>query len=164
MSDDAAVSLESRARDLLERAYRLHLEGAIGPAITSYRSSLTLAPTALGHTLLAAALARDGRVDEAIAECREALRKDPDFGNAWSDLGAYYMEKGEGDRAAKCLARARGKTHFERAHTVHENLGRAHWRQGLLMRALDELRRAVQLEPRNLQAKKAIREITRNFN
>ena len=64
----------------------------------------------------------------------------------------------------ECLARARGKTRFERAHTVHENLGRAHWHQGLLMRALDELRRAVSLEPRNLQAKKAIREITRNFN
>ena len=166
MSDDSAVGEEARARakESLERGYRLHLEGALEPAVVCYRRSIELAPSPLAHTFLACALAHGGRVDEAIAECREAIRLDPELGNAWSDLGAYYLEKGEGDRAASYLDRANRKTRFERTHHVHANLGRAHWKQGLLMKALEEFRTAVALEPRNLQAKKSIREILRNFN
>ncbi len=166
VSDDSAVGHETRARakEILERAYRLHLEGALEPARAAYGLSIELAPTSLGHTLLACLLAHTGRVDEAIAECREAIRLDPELGNAWSDLGAYHLERGESDRAAVYLARANLKTRFERAHHVHANLGRAHWKQGLLMKALDEYRAAIALEPRDLLAKKAIREILRVFN
>ncbi|MEZ0229644.1 MAG: tetratricopeptide repeat protein [Planctomycetota bacterium] len=166
MSDDSAVSSEVRARakENLERGYRLALEGSLDGAVESYRRSIALAPSSEAHTLLACALSQAGRVDEAIAECREAIRLDPELGNAWSDLGAYYIEKGEDDRAASYLVRANGKTRFERSHTVHANLGRAHWKQGLLMRALHEFRAAVALEPRDLTAKKSIREILRNFN
>jgi tetratricopeptide (TPR) repeat protein len=166
VSDDSAVRSEQllRATACLERGYRLALAGDFDAAIPEYRRSIGFVPTGGAHTLLASALARTGRVDEAIAECREAIRLDPDFGNAWSDLGAYYLEKGETDCAARCLLRATGKKRFERSHTVHANLGRAHWRQGLLMKALGELRAAVSLEPRDLPAKKSIREILRNFN
>lgn len=166
MSDDSAVTSEVRAKakENLERGYRLALEGSFEPAVASYRRSIELAPSSEAHTLLACSLAQIGRVDEAIAECREAIRLDPELGNAWSDLGAYYLEKGEGDRAATYLVRANDKTRFERSHTVHANLGRAHWKQGLLMRALDEFRAAISLEPRDVPAKKSIREILRNFN
>ncbi len=47
---------------------------------------------------------------------------------------------------------------------MHANLGRAYWKQGLLGPALDEFRTALTLEPRNVQAKKSIREILRNYN
>lgn len=166
MSDDSAVGHETRerARVFLERGYRLHLEGDLETATACYRHSIALAPSAPAHTFLGCLLAQTGRLDEAIAECREAIRLDPELGNAWSDLGAYYLEKGETDRAATYLERANAKTRFERPHHVHANLGRAHWHQGLLMKALDEFRTALALEPRNLQAKKAIREILRNFN
>ncbi len=166
MSDDSTVTHETRerARAILERGERHHLEGAIEAALVCYRRSIELAPSPLAHTFLASALAHAGRVDEAIAECREAIRLDPDLGNPWSDLGAYYLEKGETDRAVNYLLRANKKSRFERPHHVHENLGRAHWKQGLLSKALEEYRLALALEPRSVPAKKAIREILRNFN
>ncbi len=164
MSDDSAVSSGLRARESLERGRQLALEGAFDAACASYRRSIELVATPEAHVLLAGSLAQTGRIDEAIAECREAIRLDPELGDAWSDLGAYHLEKGENDRAATYLERARRKTRFAHAHAVHANLGRAHWKQGLLVKALAELRRAVSLEPRDLPAKKSIREILRNFN
>jgi tetratricopeptide (TPR) repeat protein len=160
----ATNETQARANELLERGYRLQLEGRTETAAVLYRRSIELAPTALAHTFLGAALANDGLIDEAIAHCLEAIRLDPGFGNAWSDIGAYLLEKGDQGRAASYLERALGKTRFERHHYAHANMGRVHRKQGLLMQALDEFRRAVALEPRDSGAKKAIREILRNFN
>src|SRR4051812_20079148 len=109
----ATSELVLRAKESLEKGYRLALEGHFEPAVPFYRRSIELAPSSEAHTFLACALAQTGRIDEAIAECREAIRLDPELGNAWSDLGAYYIEKGEDDRAATYLQRANAKTRFE---------------------------------------------------
>jgi tetratricopeptide (TPR) repeat protein len=154
----------ARAKVLLERGYRLQLEGNVEPAENCYRSSIELDPSPLAHTFLGWALAERGKIDEAIAECREAIRLDPGLGNAWSDIGAYLLEKGDDGQAATYLDRALAKTRFERHHYAYANLGRAHWKQGLLMKALEEFRLALALEPRLSQAKKSVREILRNFN
>jgi tetratricopeptide (TPR) repeat protein len=153
-----------RARELLERGYQLQLEGAVEDAEACYRRSLAVAPSAEAHTYLGWALAHAGRIDEAIEECHAALRLDPKFGNAWQDLGAYHMEKGEDSRAAGYLRRALDMPRFERHHYAHVNLGRVFLKQGLVMKALDEFKVAVTLEPRDVYAKKSIREIMRNFN
>lgn len=166
MTDDGsqAATDRTRARDLLERGYRLQLEGRGEDAVRDLRRSIALSPSALAHVLLGWALAQGGNVDDAIAECLAAIRLDPQLGNAWSDLGAYLLEKGDDDRARTYLAGALSMKRFERHHYAHANLGRVHRRQGLLVTALHEYRRAVELEPRNAAAKKAIREILRNFN
>ncbi len=153
-----------RAKELYERGYRLQLEGRTELAIGCYEESLKVAETAEAHTFLAWALARDGMVDLAIEHCRQAIRLDPGFGNAWSDMASYLLEKGCDEEAATYLRRALELTRFERHHYVHGNMGRVHQKQGLLMKALTEYRLAAALEPRDASSRKAIREILRNFN
>ncbi|MBI3724578.1 tetratricopeptide repeat protein [bacterium] len=169
MSEDGRSSARiqgprTRAKELYERGYSLQLEGRVLEAERCYRESIELVPTAEAHTFLAWALAHEGKVDEAIEQCREAIRLDPAFGNAWSDIAAYLIEKGEDAEAETYLRRALESTRFERHHYVHENMGRVHWKQGLLMKALAEFRLAFALEPRDVHSRKAIREILRNFN
>ena len=160
----AKDAARARAHDLIDRGYQAQLEGRTSLAKACLRESLAVAPTALAHALLGWALAAEGRIDQAIAQCLASIRLDPGLGNAWSDIGAYLLEKGQ-DRAARgYLERALEMKRFERHHYAHGNLGRVYRRQGLLGKALDEFRIALALEPRDSAAKKAIREILRIYN
>ena len=154
----------ARARDLVERGYRLQLDDSIDEAKHCYMESIALDPSALAHTFLGWALSVEGRIDEAIEECEKAIALDPDLGNPWGDIGAYLMEKGEERTARRYLDRALAAKRHERHHYAHQNLGRLYARQGLLGSALLELRRALALEPRNRHARRAVREIQRRFN
>jgi tetratricopeptide (TPR) repeat protein len=165
--DKLAAGTEAKraqARELLERGREHQREGCLDSAVDCYRRSIAIAATSLAHTLLGSVLAHSGRIDEAIEECHAAIRLDPECGNAWQDLGAYHMEKGDSQRGASYLRRALAMPRLERHPYAHVNLGRVYVKQGLCMRALDEFRAALALEPRDVCAKKAIREITRNFN
>ena len=154
----------ARAHDLLERGYRLQLEGRLDDAKDCLIESIALEPTPEAHTFLGWALSNEGRIDEAIEQCERAIELDPDYGNPWSDIGAYLLEKGEVDRARAYLDRSASAKRHEHDHYSHVNLGRAWLTQGLLDRALTSFRRAVELEPRNRAARKAVREILRRFN
>lgn len=159
-----AAEKRTRARALLERGYGHQLEGSLASAAECYRRAIELQPTAEAHTFLGCALATAGDIDAAIEQCRAAIRLDPGNGNAWQDMGAYHMEKGDALLGARYLRRALGMPRLERRPWSHANLGRVYLKQGLFMKALEEFRVALSLEPRDVNAKKAIREISRNFN
>ena len=44
-------------------------------------------------------LAYPGKVDQAIDECKKAIRIDPTYGNPYNDIGAYLIERGDHDAA-----------------------------------------------------------------
>ena len=64
---------KKRALALWEEGQRLHLEGALEPAIRLYTQSIALYPTAEAHTFRGWAYSFQGRVEEAIAECERAI-------------------------------------------------------------------------------------------
>lgn len=94
---------------------------------------------------LGSSLVRIGRTDEAIAEIQEALRLDPDNGQAYQGLArAYWVGKGD-FKAAIPL--------FERAIALNPEAGYSYLQLALLLawerqldRAEDICRRAVELQ------------------
>jgi len=81
-----------RAWELLQDAYQAQMEGDYERAVDLYKSSLELHPTAEAHTFLGWAYHFQGKLDQAIAECRTAIDIDPEFGNPYNDIGAYLIE------------------------------------------------------------------------
>ena len=67
-----------------------------------------------------------GRLDEAIAECKRAIEIDPEFGNPYNDIGAYLIELDRFDEAIPWLERAVEAARYEPRHFPHYNLGRAY--------------------------------------
>jgi len=55
---------------------------------------------------LASTLCAEGRLDEAEAKCREALRLRPDFPQAFSNLGVIVAGQGKPDEAVEAFRRA----------------------------------------------------------
>ena len=66
-----------QAWGLLQQAYRAQMEGDYDRAIELYRNSLELHETAEAHTFLGWTYHFQGRVDDAIAECKRAIEVDP---------------------------------------------------------------------------------------
>src|SRR2546428_3990540 len=81
-----------KAVELLQEAYRLQMEGELDAAIERYQQSIALHPTAEAHTFLGWTYSFQGRLEDAIAQCKEAIAVDADFGNPYNDIGSYLIK------------------------------------------------------------------------
>ncbi len=132
-----------QAAAMFTEAYQLQMKGALGAAIALYKQSIATYPTAEAHTFLGWTYSQQDRLDEAIEECREAIRIDPDFGNPYNDIGAYLMQRGEVDEAIDWFCQALQAPRYDSYCFPHMNLGRAYERKRMWVRALGEYQLAV---------------------
>jgi tetratricopeptide (TPR) repeat protein len=159
--DRDAITL---AAELFQKAYELQMEGDLEEAIDTYKQSIDIYPTAEAHTFLGWTYSFQGRLDEAITECKRAIEVDPDFGNPYNDIGAYLIEKEEYDSAIEWLERAIQARRYESYHYPHYNLGRVYMAKGMMKRALDEFEQAIAIAPDYSLATDAADQLRRLIN
>src|SRR5271163_2907692 len=134
------------ARELCESANRLQMEGDLELAAQFYKRSIELHPTAEAHTYLGWTYHYQGKLDDAIEECKKAIEVDPSFGNPYNDIGAYLIAKGQFDDAIEWLEHAKTAPRYEPRHFPYMNLGRAYAAKGMVLRAIDELEEALRIK------------------
>jgi len=153
-----------RAIELWQQAYARQMRKELDEAIELYQESLALFPTAEAHTFLGWTYSFQGRLDEAIAECRKAIALDPDFGNPYNDIGVYLIERGDLQGAIPRLEQAKRAPRYEPRHFPYLNLGRIYLRQAHWPEALRELEAAARLAPADPGTRKMLHELRARFN
>jgi tetratricopeptide (TPR) repeat protein len=113
-----------RAKQLLQEGYRAQMDESYDSAVDLYKKSIETFPTAEAHTFLGWTYSHMDRLDEAIEECRRAIRVDPEFGNPYNDIGSYLMKQGKLEEAISWLEKAKGARRYEPRHYPYLNLGR----------------------------------------
>jgi tetratricopeptide (TPR) repeat protein len=146
----------TQAWEALQDAYQAQMEGDYEQAVELYRSSLNLHPTAEAHTFLGWTYHFQGKLEEAIAECRRAIAVDPDFGNPYNDIGAYMIELGKFDEAIPWLHQAVDAKRYEPRHFPHYNLGRAYLGLEMYSQAMRCYQESLNIEPRYSLARRAL--------
>ncbi len=146
-------SLE-KANEYLQRAYKLQMEGNLEEAIKNYKLSIETYPTAEAHTFLGWTYSFMGNLSGAIDECKKAIDIDPDYGNPYNDIGSYLIQQGNYDEAITWLELALKSKRYESYHYARLNLGRAYELKGMWFEALDEYKKALEIEPNYEIAKK----------
>jgi Tfp pilus assembly protein PilF len=144
------------AYDLFHEAYELQMEGELEAAIELYRRSIDAFPTAEAHTFLGWSYSYQGKLDEAIEECKKAIQIDPDFGNPYNDIGAYLIEKSRYDEAIPWLLHASCAKHYDNHHCAHYNLARAYIALEQFNKAKEELEIALRISPQYETAREAL--------
>lgn len=137
-------------------------------AAAYYQMSLAIFPTAAAHVALAWTIAERGLVEPAIAHCRAAIALDPDFGNAYNDLGVYLLRQADvaddKDAARELTAQATG--YFEQAIACPRydcrsypfyHLGRVREQSGQFSEARDLYHQSLTLDPSFHAARRAYR-------
>ena len=132
------------AWELLKEAYQYQMGGDYDMAVELYKRSLDLHPTAEAFTFLGWTYRFQGKIEDAIAECKKAIQLDPEFGTPYNDIGAYLIEKGEFDEAIPWLERALQSRRYESYHYPHYNLGRAYMAKEMYVKARYPLRTGAQ--------------------
>jgi tetratricopeptide (TPR) repeat protein len=153
-----------QAIELFRQAYRRQMRGELDQAVMLYRESLCLFPTAEAHTFLGWTYSFQGRLAEAIEECKRAIEVDPDFGNPYNDIGAYLIELGRLDEAIPWLEQALRAPRYESYHFPHFNLGRVYEMKGEPNKAVACYRRAMQEEPDYQLAREALLDLVSRLN
>jgi Tfp pilus assembly protein PilF len=153
-----------QAWGLLQQAYKAQMEGDYDHAIELYKNSLELHETAEAHTFLGWTYHFQGKVDDAIAECKRAIEVDPDFGNPYNDIGAYLIALGRNDEAIPWLERATEAPRYDPRHYPYFNLGRVYYAKGMINRAREYFQQALRIEPRYTLARQAVENIRRMVN
>jgi protein O-mannosyl-transferase len=126
--------------------------GRTGQAIEEMHTALQLDPAnAFVHNNLSAMLLALGRDDQALAEVRKAIRLQPGFGPFWVNLGAAYNAGRQWERAAEACRHGLAADPYDGA--LFDQLGVALVNLGRGAQALDAWRRAVHLEPGDLDAR-----------
>ena len=102
------------------------------------------------HNNLGTALARQGKLDEAITHYSEALRFKPEYANAHFNLGNALTGKGSLDEAISHYSEAlRIKPKYASAHN---NLGIALAKKGNLDEAISHYSEALRIKPKFAEA------------
>jgi tetratricopeptide (TPR) repeat protein len=153
-----------KAVELLQQAYRLQMEGDLDGAIDIYRQSIALHPTAEAHTFLGWTYSFQGRLDDAIAECKEAIAVDGEFGNPYNDIGSYLIKLGRHEEAIPWLEKALAAPRYEPRHYPHCNLGQVYWSLGQLSKAIAAFERALELCPDYQLAEAALSTLRKQLN
>ena len=139
------------------------MQGDYDQAIELYTSLSRLLPTAEAHTFLGWTYHFQGKVDEAIAECKRAIEVDPEFGNPYNDIGSYLMGQ-EVDEAVPWLERAIAAPRYDPRHYPYFNLGRVYFAKGMITKAREFFQEALRIEPQYALARQAIENLRRMVN
>jgi protein O-mannosyl-transferase len=104
-----------------------------------------VAHNGLGHELF-----RQGKVDEAIRECEDAVRIDPRYDPAYSNLGRFFAEKRDYAAAITNLETAISLS--PRDTKPRNNLGNVFYLQGRYPEAKAQFTEALRLDPGHTDA------------
>ena len=151
------------AWELLKEAYQYQAGGEYDMAVELYRRSLDLHPTAEAYTFLGWTYRFQGKIEEAIAECKKAIQVDPEFGNPYNDIGAYLIEQNQFDQAIPWLERALQSRRYETYHFPHYNLGRAYMAKEMYSKARHHFEQAIKLSHEYSLAKEALEKVRRKL-
>ncbi len=135
------------AHQLLKNAYQMQMQGELDLAVTLYKRSIELHPTAEAHTFLGWTYHFQGKLDDAIRECKKAISVDPTFGNPYNDIGAYLIELGHFDEAISWLEKAIASQRYESYHFPWYNLGRVYMAKDWYKKARECFEKSLEIEP-----------------
>jgi Tfp pilus assembly protein PilF len=140
------------------------LQGNLDEAVVLFTLSLEAEPTAEAYTFRGWAYSFQGRLDDAIEECRKAIATDPGFGNPYNDIGCYLVELGRGEEAISWFEQAKKASRYDPRHFPYLNLGRLHASRGELTEALVEFEGALAENPGDPIARQFIEALRLRIN
>jgi len=113
-------------------------QGRLDQAAAHYSKALSINPEAILHYRLGSVLARQGKLDKAVPQFRNAVRMFPDYAAAHYDLGVALSMQGKLDEAIKHYSEAiRSRPDYTKAHM---NLAMALYSRGRYAEAWKEVR------------------------
>ncbi|HEY7617366.1 MAG TPA: tetratricopeptide repeat protein [Terriglobales bacterium] len=158
-----ADAREAAAR-YFQQGYEQQKAGEFQRAIELYTRSIETFPTAEAYTFRGWTYSFLGDYERAIAECLQAIKVDPEFGNPYNDIGAYLIEQGKWDDAIPWFQKAMKAQRYEARCYPYFNLGRVYEHNHEWGKAKECYATAYAMDRRYLAALAGVRRLRALFN
>jgi tetratricopeptide (TPR) repeat protein len=136
-----------KAKRLLEDGKFFLSTGDLDQAVEAFQGSVAASETADALTYLGWVLSLKGQVPTAKDLCIRAIALDPEFGNAYNDLGSYLIKEDSLLEAIPWLERAKTAKRYDARHFPFMNLGRIYSTLGRVDEAIAEFNKALEIVP-----------------
>lgn len=153
-----------RAMEFFKQAYDKQVAGEYQEAIDLYSKSIDAFPSAEAYTFRGWAYSYLEDFDQAIADCKQAIEIDPDFGNPYNDIGVYLIETGRLDEAIPWLEKAIVAKRYEARCFPHFNLGRVYEARHNWKKARECYQRSMSESPDYIAPVRALKRLSAIFN
>jgi tetratricopeptide (TPR) repeat protein len=153
-----------KAMEYFKQAYDKQVEGEYREAVELYSKSIDAYPTAEAYTFRGWAYSYLEDYEQAIADCKQAIEIDPDFGNPYNDIGAYLIETDKPEEAIPWLEKAITAKRYEARCYPHYNLGRVYEGQRNWKKARACYERSMAENGEYLAPMRALRRLSAMFN
>ena len=121
-----AKDREKEAKQRFQEAFAAQMTGDYDRAVELFLASLELHATAEAHTFLGWTYHMQGKIEDAIEECKLAIEVDPDYGNPYNDIGVYLIDLNRHEEAIPWLEQAIKAKRYEPRHFPYYNLSLIH--------------------------------------
>ncbi len=138
-------AVSDRERYNIEAAYYGNVTGELTKAAESYRILMELYPFIDQHNNLANLYLRLGRTEDAIAEYRQAIKRDPTSTFPYINLRDVYFQLDRPDEAL-ALCRQQAQT-MPNSPSGYHGMGLAYYKKGQLPQAAEFFQKALAVSP-----------------
>ena len=144
-------SLESQRgrkyEDLLAKGHEAVFHKRHEDALEKFQEASEYRETAEVLTLIGWVYSLMGQYEPAKSHCLRAIRKDPDYGPPYNDLGSYLLGEGQVDESLRWFELAKKSPVYQNREYPYINSGRAFIAKRQYEKALEEFSKALSLAP-----------------
>lgn len=140
------------SQHLLDAGKALVAKGKYKEAKKKFQDSVEIIPSAENLTLLAWMLSMEGEIEHALHLCLQAVELDPNYGNAYNDIGSYLVELERIEEAIPYFEKAKESTNYETPAFPYINLARLYLREEAFEKACREYKGLIQIDKNNTEA------------
>ena len=134
------------AYEYLKIANEFSYAGDCANAIKNYSHSINIDPNYFTFYLRGSEYYKDKKYEDAIKDFETTLKKNPDYFDAYNEIGRCYLQLKNYDEASEHFKKVIEKN--GKAHYAYNNLGLTLLNQNKLEEAIDQFNEALKIDPR----------------
>jgi len=145
--------------ELLQRGHQAIFEKRPQKALDHFQRAKSFKETAEIFNLIGWCYSLLNEAEKAKSYCLKAIKKDPDYGPSYNDLGSYVMAEGNYQEALKWFDLAKKAPNYTNKEYPYINSGRIFVAKGKLEDALEEFQTALMIAPFQSELEKTVKEL-----
>ncbi len=150
---------EKKHEDLIEKGHIFISNQLYKEALTTFEKAMSCKETAEVMTLVAWGHLLNKNADQAKSYCMKAIRKDPDYGPPYNDLGNILLSEGQINESIQWFKMSKKAPNYQHKEYPYINTGRAYIMQNKIEKAIIEFETALKIAPFHKELKLVVEKI-----
>ncbi|MDD0852372.1 hypothetical protein HBN50_04645 [Halobacteriovorax sp. GB3] len=154
---------EEKYEDFVQLGHKAVFGKDYENALYNFYQAAEVQETGEIYTLIAWVYTLQGKNELAKSHCLKAIKKDPDYGPPYNDLGSLLLNEGHIKESLKWFELAKKAPKYQNREYPYINAGRAHMMTKNMDLAITEFEKAIKLAPFNEDLKATIERVKQSY-